>query len=134
MAYLEFELQKAVFALLSGDAPLTALISAVYDDVPQGDAVFPYVTIGEAVHSEFDTDTELGFDVSITIHAWSRHTGRSQTKQIQGAIYRALHRANFSVSGYNLITCDFNESQTFVDTDGITRHGTQTFRLLLEEV
>jgi hypothetical protein len=133
MPNLEHELQESVYTLLANDSQLNALITGVYDEAPQVTTAFPYVTLGDTIHNEFDTDTELGFDCSMTIHTWSRYRGRSETKLIQGAIYTALHRALLSVTGYNLITCEFRDSQSLVDPDGITRHGTQTFRLLLDE-
>ena len=131
--------QTAIHGALTAHAPLMALVSGVYDNVPQaadsGDgSAYPYVTIGEDVHTDWSTDTSLGDDASITIHTWSRYRGRKETKQIQGAIYDALTRVNLSVSGYKLVTIDFLDEQSFIDTDGLTRHGVSTFRVLLDEM
>ena len=52
----------------------------VYDNVPQVSSAFPYVTIGEDIFTDMSTDTELINLVSITVHTWSRHSGRSETK------------------------------------------------------
>lgn len=128
----ETALQTAIYVALSNDAPLSALVMGVYDDVPQSSA-FPYVTIGEDVHTEWDTDTSSGSDATITIHAWSRAPGRKETKQIQGAIYDALHRSNLAVTGYATVGVDWQQSESFIDADGETRHGVQTFRVILDE-
>lgn len=130
-------IQQAIYSALSGDVGLTALVTAVYDDVPQfsdtGDgANFPYVTIGEDSLNNWDTDTELGTDASITVHTWSRYKGRKEVKQIQSVIYSALHRADLTVSGYNFIGLDWTDSTSFLDTDGFTRHGVCTYRMLLQ--
>ena len=135
----EVELQTAVFTALDADSALSSLVIGVYDDVPQptdaGDeSDFPYVTVGEAVHTEFDTDNTLGDDCTITVHSWSRYAGRKEIKQIQGAVYNVLHRSSLPVSGYTTVGVDWVQSDSFVDTDGETRHGVQTFRIILDEV
>ena len=139
MSAFETVVQTAIYQQLTGNAPLMAAIKAVYDDVPQpnssGDELdFPYVTIGEDVHTTIDTDLELMNQVSITVHTWSRFSGRSETKQIQGLIYDSLHRANLVQSGYKFINIAQVNSESQLDSDGFTRHGIQTFNLLIEEL
>lgn len=129
MSY-ETAVQTAVFEALNGHAALTALAD-IYDAVPQG-AGIPYVTIGEDNHNEWDTDNTTGSDCSITIHTWSRGRGRKQAKAIQAEIYAALHRAELSHTGYKFDSCDWESSQSFTDADGLTRHGVQIFRIILE--
>lgn len=130
----ETAIQDVILSTLRADAALLALVSGVYDSVPQKGTEYPYVTIGEDNHNEWDTDTTLGSDCTITIHTWSRHRGRGETKQIQGTIYDALHRAELTVDGYRIHTIDLQNSQSFTDADGLTRHGVQTFRVLIERV
>lgn len=135
----ETALQTAVFSALDSDAALGALVTGVYDSAPQAndsgsDTPFPYVTIGEAVHTDWSTDTESGDDVTFTVHSWSRYRGRKEIKQIQGAVYDVLHRANLSVTGYKFVSCDWLQSESFTDTDGLTRHGVQTFRVILDQL
>lgn len=129
----ELNLQGALLTTLKSHAPLMALISNVFDEVPQGYNQFPYVVIGEDVHAAWDTDTTSGSDVAITIHVWSRKRGRAETKRVQAQIYNALHRQDFSITGYRLIACDFVSSETFLDDDGKTRHGVQQFRILIDQ-
>lgn len=139
MSAFETVVQTAIYDKLINDASLMAVIKDVYDDVPQpnssGDeSEFPYITIGEDVHTTIDTDTELMNQVSITIHTWSRFSGRSETKQVQGLIYDSLHRANLVQSGYKFINIAQVNSESQLDSDGFTRHGIQTFNLLIEEL
>lgn len=129
----ETALQTAVFTRLDGQ-----LTDPVYDNAPQqadSSRGFPYVTIGEDTVNEWDTDGTLGADCTITVHTWSRYRGRKEVKDIQGQIYDALHRQESSLSfaGYNFVGCDFVSSDSFLDSDGLTRHGVQTFRVILEE-
>jgi len=132
MSY-ELAVQTAIYTALNGDATLGAMVTGIYDSVPQ-DTAYPYVTVGEDNHNEWDTNTTLGSDCSITIHTWSRSRGKKETKTIQGAIYDVLHRANLSAAGYRIDLTEFVSSQSFTDSDGLTRHGVQTFRMLIERI
>jgi hypothetical protein len=134
----EYEIQKAIFAKLSADAPLNNVIKGLFDSVPQesdsgSDIVFPYVTIGDDTALDWDTDTSVGKEATLTIHSWSRHRGRSEVKQIQGLIYDALHVSQLNVVGYNTVLCFSEYSESLVDPDGLTRHGVQRFRLIIDK-
>lgn len=131
----ETELQKTIYAALTGNITVTALVTGVYDAVPQADdagdgAAFPYITIGEDNHNGWDTDTTVGRDASVVIHTWSRYPGRKEVKEIQGAVYAALNRATLSITGFSFVACDLLSSETLTETDELTRHGVQTFRVL----
>ena len=129
----ETVVQTVIYDALSASTAVTDLVTGIYDAVPQQEA-FPYITLGEALHSEWDTYAEVGNNVSIVINTWSRERGRQETKQIQGEIYNTLHRATLTVSGYNIAGIDFEQSESFMDADGLTRHGVQSFRILIERV
>lgn len=123
----EFEIQRAIFTRLSN-----ILSIPVFDNVPDN-AVAPYIVIGDDTMIEFDSDGGLGFEATLTIHTWSKYRGRAEVKGIMGLIYDALHRAEFTVQGYNLLGCDSEFSETFLESDGVTRHGVQRFRILIRE-
>lgn len=131
MSY-ETAAQTIVYQALTLDAGVMALVQGVFDHVPQGQA-FPYITIGEDIHSEWDTNSTLGSDCSITIHTWSRARGRAEIKAIQAEIYEALHRAEMTYPGYRIVSINWEGSQSFMDADALTRHGVQTFRVLIEQ-
>ena len=120
----ETAVQQMVYAALTG-------VVTVYDAVPQG-AAYPYATIGEGSVSEWDTVSDTGADCSVTIHTWSRGRGRKEIKAMQGLIFAALHDQTFIVSGFNVVSVYFENSNSFMDADGLTRHGVQSFRVLIE--
>jgi len=122
-----------VLGTLKASAPLVALVSGVYDHVPQ-EEVFPYVKIGELVETEQNTDdAEQNAAVSLTIHCYSRHQGRKEVHAIQLEINRALHRAPLAQAGFKFLTIDHVQSQSFTDADGLTRHGVSEFNILITE-
>lgn len=125
--------QKEIYSILANSAELGAVTNGVFDSVPQ-DTAYPYVTIGEDVFTDMSTDTELINSVSITIHTWSRFSGRSEIKKIQGVIYDLLNRAIISNNEFKFININQVTAQSQIDSDGETRHGIQTFNLILEEL
>jgi len=134
----ELAVQGAIYAQLLANADIISEGIPVYDAVPQPVSVnnnaFPYITIGEDNHVTIDSDDTNINQVSITIHTWSRQSGRAETKKIQGYIYGALHRASLTSSGYKFINLMQDSSTSFYDADGITRHGVQVFNLIIEEL
>lgn len=143
----EYVIQKAIYDKLIADTALANLLAvntenntipAIYDNVPQAvdsgnDSVFPYVTIGDDTMIDWDTDTSQGKEATLTLHVWSRYRGRKEVKEIQGAIYDVLHLSNLIISGYHSVLMLSEYSETLLDPDGLTRHGVQRFRLILEK-
>lgn len=125
------ELHDAIRAALTGIMNGLDQVP-VYDHVPQ-QAGFPYITAGEEILTPWDDDTNTGFNAVFTIHVWSRYRGRYEVKTIQQAIYDRLHRADYSVTGYNQVNTVLENMETLLDPDGETRHGVQSFRVLLQK-
>jgi hypothetical protein len=125
----ELDLQKAVFGALNG------VISApVYDHVIQS-TPYPYVVIGEDNFNDWSTDDKDGFEATVNLHVWDRpegstgQRGKAVTKEIQGQIYDILQRSNFPIGDYGNPGMSFEYSDVFMDSDGITYHGVQRFRV-----
>jgi hypothetical protein len=144
----DLELQNAIYAALTQDSALTALlatnpydsptVSAVYDDPPQMDApedasAFPYVIIGDDVSSQFDTDEIKGKEYIITLHVWDRYLGRRRVKQIMDRLYNLLHDSTLHVIGVNSIFCFWESSLMVPDDDDLTQHGVTRFRIAVQE-
>jgi hypothetical protein len=127
--------QAGVFSQLTGTPALTALLAAgaggIFDHVPAG-AAFPYVVLGEMASSPLDTAGVSGNEISLAIHAYSRKTGMQQVRAIMQAVYDSLHDADFAVTGQSLVLCRCKGSSTQLGDDGLTRHGTQHFRIITE--
>lgn len=130
------EVQTAVYNRLRGYSALTALIGAgngrIYDQVPESNAVFPYVTLGEIVSLPFDTKDSIGQDQTVTLHVWSRYKGNKEVKQILDAIYDALHRHALSLASHATVDCKYEYSETYRDEDN-TRNGIIRFRITTQQ-
>jgi hypothetical protein len=135
----QLAVQSAVLAALQGAPALTALLAdgagGVYDSVP-AESAYPYVVIGEAtaVPGEADSKDADVMEQTLTLHTWSRYLGLAEAKQIMAAVVAALDQANLSISGHSLVLLRFEFSSTFLDPDGLTRHGVQRFRVITQQV
>ena len=130
---LEIAVQNAVISALNGSSELSEIVSTrIRDHIPQKTA-FPFVQIGDDDLTMQDTSTTTGAAVLVTVHTWSNTSGRTETKEIQGEIYSALHQAELTNAGYIFHGCQFVSSQSFIDADGTTRHGVSVFSIQLDK-
>jgi len=128
--------QQAIYSRLTNEVNS----ATIYDDVPalpEGKPLqdFPFVVIGQDYGTDWDTDDTEGGEISVVLHIFSRYEGMKETKQIMQEIYQALHRqaANLSATGYRFVDVLHEFTDTFVDSDGRTRHGVCRFIITVEK-
>jgi hypothetical protein len=128
-----WSLQQSVFAALSADAALTALIGAgrVHDDVPQGTPL-PYVTLGPATLRDASTSTEDAAEHAFTVHVWSGARGKKEAHEILDAVRAALHDRPLTPSGHRLVNLRHDSSEVRRTPDGTALHGLARFRAVTE--
>lgn len=125
-------LQKALYGALLADEMLEALIDRrIYDNVP-GDAVFPYLTIGDAWMSDWGSDTHEGAEHRLSFHVYARSGGRGQIKEIIGQLNKILNGADPDLEDHNLVNLHFLDADIARLIDGITWHGTVRYRAVTE--
>jgi hypothetical protein len=127
-----WSLQQSIFAGLSADAALMALLGPgrVYDDVPQGTPL-PYVTLGQTTLREASTATEDGAEHSFTIHVWSDARGKKGAHALLDAIRAVLHDRPLTLAGHRLVNLRHESSEVRRHPDG-TMHGLARFRAVTE--
>lgn len=125
-------LQTAVYAKLSGDATLTALITGVFDHVPEGTG-YPYVVVGEAFATPRNSQDRKGRRTAENIHVWSDHLGYSELNAIADRIIELLDHQALTVSGHDIVLSNFEFQQTLDDPDPDVRHGVIRFGFTSEQ-
>lgn len=133
-AHSLWDVQGGVYACLSGDTALAALLPAgggIFDHVPPQTA-FPYVVIGDSAARPLDAQGAAGHDISLALHVYSRGAGMKELRQIMAAIYDALHDADFDVPNQTLALCLCQSAETTLEGDGVTRHGILRFQIITE--
>src|SRR3990172_8595728 len=126
--------QPAVYVALAAAAVVKAQVgdpARVYDAVPMN-TTYPYIELGEVTARDFATKTTDGMEQTITLHAWSRYSGRKQVKDILKAIYDTLNNASLTVTGHTLVLCRFEFADTVREEDGLTYHGVTRYRLIVD--
>lgn len=120
------DIQQAIFDKLTAE-----LSVPVFDHVPQ-ETHYPYAVVGDDTSTPFDTDDSTGTEATVTIHTWSQYRGRKEAKELNQAIYNALHRETLEINGAHFVECFSEFEQTLVESDGLTRHGINRFRIIIE--
>jgi hypothetical protein len=133
MPSASWALQQAIFARLTADAALTALLGAprIYDDVPQG-ADFPYLTFGQSIVRDWSTGSEDGNEHILTLHVWSQARGKKEAHEIMDALRAALHAEALTLAGHRLVNLRHEHCEARRDPDGDTVHGIARFRAVTE--
>jgi hypothetical protein len=133
MPSASWALQQAIFARLTADATLLALLGGarVYDDVPQG-ADFPYLTLGQSIARDWSTGSEDGHEHVLTLHVWSRANGKREAVEILGTVRTALHDTALTLSGHRLINLRHEHTEARRDPDADIYHGIARFRAVTE--
>lgn len=131
------EVQKTLFTVLSGDAELQTKIGGVpadpkvYDLVPQGVA-YPYITI-DVNMSDRGNQTGEGWQGEPQINVWAQgdNFGKKFVQEVQKRIDELIHNQNLCVDGWNLLVCKRTIADVFKETDNVTVHGVQRFKINL---
>lgn len=121
----------AIIDALKADAPLMASITGVYENVPQGTA-YPYIAIGSMTEVKFNFFGQLGKEATLTLHVWSQHAGSKEALGITDMINAILDGAPLAVTGFYLILCEHEITNTLVDPDGITYHVAVDYRVTVQ--
>lgn len=129
MTFPLLEVQTAIYDKLTGDSTLMALITGVYDHVPEG-TVHPYVVIGETTATAENAHDRIGKDQVVTLHVWSKQHGFSEALEIAARICTVLEHQSLTVSGYDHVLTAFEFAQTLRDPDPEIRHVPVRFRIL----
>lgn len=122
MSKIAWPLQSALYAAL---APQLAPI-AVYDDAPP-EAQFPYVTLGEMTADQAGDKGQDAERVSVTLHVWSRKSGRREVKELTARVRAAVHGATLTVAGADPVQLRYEFSNDFLEVETMTKHGVIRF-------
>lgn len=123
-------LQSALYTKL--DAALSVSVYSM-GNVPDTDKT-QYLVIGNDTLIEWGTDGETGFEATITLHSWdlrSTTRGFSGVHTTMAAVYTALHRQSMTVTGATVVDIHEEFAESIIESDGITAHGIQRYRIIL---
>ena len=135
---LSGELQGAIYAALTGDTALVALVgSEIYDaPLPVGGALplGEHVTLGEEIVKPFGSITSSGgvHDFDVVLH--STANGFAAAKLVAAAVSDVLVDANLSIAGGHLVSLRFIKAKAKRGIAPELRRVEMRFRAVIEDI
>lgn len=126
-------LQSAVYAALTADAGLTALIGeALYDALPTGALPDLYVTLGPETVRDASSASGAGAWHQFTVSVVTRNAGFQTAKEAAGAVCDVLNDANLTLTRGCLVGMQFFKARAVRQTNG-NRRIDLTFRARVDD-
>lgn len=137
-----FELIKAMMTRLKASLEVTAFVGQrIYDRVPEqqnnsGDLAFPYISLGPDTSVPDDFDCLDGEELTIQWDVWTSGDGEAygtaQCRKICGAVKKALHDAELSLTTNALVSLQFELRRIIDDPNPAISHGVMQFTATVE--
>lgn len=128
-------LQKAIFARLSGDAALNALVGTTgITDRRLAEPASPLVVITGIDSTDHSTASEPGEEHTVTLEVWSEAAGHKQAQAIAAAVRTALHDAALVLDGHHLVLLLHRDTRLRRDGKSRFHRAEMRFRAVTEPV
>jgi hypothetical protein len=121
-------LQTAIYSKLVGQSSLMAIVSGVWDEVPEP-AVFPYVSFGSISEFPDDQHDAQGLNALVTVHIWSKAPGNGEMYDVFAQVDAALDRTQMTVSGFRDVFIKQAQHSVVPDPDPDIRHINVQYRV-----
>lgn len=129
-------LQAGIYATLTADTQLKALVTGIYDGPPE-DAELDYVVLGEMTSIPDGTHGGEGRQTVAMIHSWAEAEGMASVNAIGARVVALLwHRhaeLGANVTGHHVWRVEHEFSQALVDPQPGVRHRVDRFRIWSQE-
>lgn len=122
------DMQQTILAALEIDPGVTIRLGSpprIHDDVP-ADPVYPYMTFGSVRSEDTSGDAAPQTTHQISLHIWSRYTGRSEVLEL-------MERVEHAIRGVPVFTIVPLYLDVFRAPDGRTRHGLLRLSITIPE-
>lgn len=131
---LSAPLQQAVYAALSADAALAALVgTAIFDAPPTGALPSLYVSLGPERTVERSDRSVKGARHDFTVSVITDAAGFQQAKAVAGAVSDVLAQPLGTLTRGRIVSLTFKRAQAKRDEAGQQRRIDLTFRALLDD-
>ncbi|PYE46239.1 uncharacterized protein DUF3168 [Rhizobium sp. PP-F2F-G20b] len=126
-------LQAAVFAELSGDAALLAVLEdgGIHDRLLER-AEHPYLRLAGIESSDWSTASEPGEEHAMTIEVRGAEGGNRVVQDIAGRVRALLHDAGLSLAGHHLVNLRHEGTRTARDGAARGHVAVMRFRAVTE--
>ncbi|MET3924604.1 DUF3168 domain-containing protein [Devosia sp. 2618] len=137
-----FELILAAINRLRATPAVTSLVGTrIYDRVPEKtdgtpNVAFPYISMGPSTSIPDDFDCMDGEEITIQFDVWSSGSGEAfgsvECRKITGAMKRALHDVDLTLTTNALVSLTHEMTRTLRDPNPAITHGVIQFTATVE--
>lgn len=128
------DLQRALYAHITGTPAIMALVGGVYDHVPTapfGDKA-AYISWGPSDTVEDDSECVTGVEITFQIDVWSKSPGTVECKRITDLVRRAVHEQDITLADNALAFTHVALTRIIPDPGGY-HHGVVQVTCAVEE-
>lgn len=127
-------LQAAVYAALTSDSAVTAIVGTdVFDAIPTGAVPPLYVALGPETAKDASDKTGAGARHEFTVSVVTESAGFQSAKELAGAITDALVHETLTLSRGRLVYLHFLKAKAARVDSGLKRQIDLTFRARVED-
>jgi hypothetical protein len=126
------EVQRALYTKLQGDGVLMAMVTGVYDAVPQKTPT-PYIVIGDGDCEDIAAEALNLSELRLRLDVWTDAFGRKTALAIMNRIYSILHLGTLTLSGYQLVTLRCEQADTQLSEQATHIQGSLVARATIVE-
>lgn len=129
------DVARALHLALAGDMRIKDALgdpARLYDDPPE-DPLFPYLTYGPIRSEDNSADGARLTVHMVTLHVWSRYTGRAEALALMGTIAAAINSAPLTLEAATLVSRHIIYTDIFRASDGLTLHGILRLRVTTDQ-
>lgn len=123
---------KGLYDKLTGNAPLMAIVTGVYNNVSQ-DSQLPYIRIQVERSVDSATKTEIGLTFDLIVDIWTTYAGDKQALDIADLVREELDQSSLPGVSAQSLSLAFQAYDTVVEPDGKTHHAIMTFQYIETE-
>lgn len=136
------ELINAALSHLRATSAVTDFVETrIFDRVPESqdgtpNVQFPYISLGPSSSVPDDFDCMDGEEITIQFDVWTSGSGdaygTAQCRKISGAVKRALHGVDLTLTINALVTMELETLRIIDDPNPAISHGVVTFTATVE--
>lgn len=124
--------QAGLFSLLSGDAQLDGLVTGIFDEVPE-DQALDYVVIRDILSTPDNTHGRHGRQITATLHTWTQARSNRPGNTVGARLVALLTRQHADldavVDGHTVYMVKHEFHQNMTDPQPGIRHRVDRFRI-----
>src|ERR1044071_10259845 len=116
------ELQRAIYEALSSSDELNAVVTGIFDEVPN-DQEEPYIEIGEIIETPEDAFGSEGANCVVTLQYFSAEGGKRESQEVAKIGHGVLDPSSFSPSLDGMTLVSISRAIFSVIREGTTQTG-----------